>query len=327
MDAARDVDSLSHAPVDERGWMVSGVRKDGVAVHRRTSFVLGAGGPTAQLAIPISVTITYVDYAPSRGVATRETRDLLVARYALPGLFAPVPLGDGHRHVVAGVLCGVPRQVAADGAEPEGLILGIDCGASSVTSRSRRSRVRAAAKARRSGVRRPGRAQPRRAGRDVADVAVMRAARVGVLHVAADDAALAGSHHGLRTRSVVGSAPAASLPADRRRRAGTVAVVVRADPTGCCSRQVARRRRRPPSCCRSRSNVHAVENVVGLQAVQKATVSIVVRVTSPTPFRPPRLACTHAWAASWPGLTMPRVAPADGVSAVLNRQVVTRCSR
>ncbi len=108
MDAARDVDSLSHAPVDERGWMVSGVRKDGVAVHRRTSFVLGAGGPTAQLAIPISVTITYVDYAPSRGVATRETRDLLVARYALPGLFAPVPLGDGHRHVVGGVLCGVP---------------------------------------------------------------------------------------------------------------------------------------------------------------------------------------------------------------------------
>ena len=62
--------------------------------------------------------------------------DVLVASCALPGLFAPVRLLDGHRHVDAGVLCGVPLRPALDAAGPADRIFVLDCALAPVTSRA-----------------------------------------------------------------------------------------------------------------------------------------------------------------------------------------------
>ena len=89
----------------------------------------------AELAIPLTVTTTCLDC----GRAVQHTQgppgELLIASCALPGIFPAVRLADGHRHVDAGVLCGVPLRAALEAAAPDDRIFVLDCGLAPVTSR------------------------------------------------------------------------------------------------------------------------------------------------------------------------------------------------
>ena len=89
----------------------------------------------AELAVPLVVTTTCLDCARPVHHGQGAIADVLVASCALPGLFAPVRLLDGHRHVDAGVLCGVPVRAAVDAAGPADRIFVLDCALAPVTSR------------------------------------------------------------------------------------------------------------------------------------------------------------------------------------------------
>ena len=115
---------------------VVGHRGRGLLDDRPLRKLVAANVPAhdiSELAIPITVTTTCLDCGRTRRHDTGDTADLLVASCALPGLFPPVRLGQGHRHVDGGVLCGVPLQAAVDDAGPDDVILVVDCGASPVT--------------------------------------------------------------------------------------------------------------------------------------------------------------------------------------------------
>ena len=87
----------------------------------------------AELAVPLTVTTTCLDCGKAVHHSRGGVGDLLVASCALPGLFPPVRLADGHRHVDGGVLCGVPvgAAVAAAGADDEIFVL--DCALAPIT--------------------------------------------------------------------------------------------------------------------------------------------------------------------------------------------------
>jgi predicted acylesterase/phospholipase RssA len=89
-----------------------------------------------ELAVPLTVTTTCLDC----GSPVHHTRgaigDVLVASCALPGLFPPVRLSDGHHHVDGGVLCGVPVAAALAVARPEDRVLVLDCALAPVTGRT-----------------------------------------------------------------------------------------------------------------------------------------------------------------------------------------------
>ena len=89
----------------------------------------------SELAVPLTVTTTCLDCSATRHHSTGPVVDLLVASCALPGLFAPVRLADGHLHVDGGVLAGVPVQAALDIAGPQDRVLVLDCGMAPVTGR------------------------------------------------------------------------------------------------------------------------------------------------------------------------------------------------
>lgn len=89
----------------------------------------------SELATPLSVTTTCLDCADARHHRSGPVPDLLLASCALPGLFAPVQLPDGHVHVDGGIVCGVPLAAALDVAGPTDLILVSDCGFAPVTGR------------------------------------------------------------------------------------------------------------------------------------------------------------------------------------------------
>lgn len=90
----------------------------------------------SELAVPLTVTTTCLDCGTERHHDRGPVGDLLLASCALPGLFPPVPLADGHRHVDGGVVCGVPVQAALDTAGPRDTIVVIDCALAPVTGRS-----------------------------------------------------------------------------------------------------------------------------------------------------------------------------------------------
>ena len=60
---------------------------------------------------------------------------MVLASCALPGIFRPVRLADGHLHVDGGILDGVPISAALQTAAPEDRILVLDCGLAPVTGR------------------------------------------------------------------------------------------------------------------------------------------------------------------------------------------------
>ncbi len=87
----------------------------------------------AELAVPLSVTTTCLDCGEAVHHSRGAVGDLLVASCALPGLFPPVRLADGHRHVDGGVLCGVPVGAAVAAAGPDDEIFVLDCALAPIT--------------------------------------------------------------------------------------------------------------------------------------------------------------------------------------------------
>ena len=90
----------------------------------------------AELAVPLTVTTTCLDCAEPIHHTRGAVGEILVASCALPGLFPAVRLADGHRHVDAGVLCGVPLTAAVAAAQPDDRIFVLDCSLAPVTSRA-----------------------------------------------------------------------------------------------------------------------------------------------------------------------------------------------
>lgn len=90
----------------------------------------------SELAVPLTVTTTCLDCGTQRHHDRGPVGDLLLASCALPGLFPPVRLADGHRHVDGGVVCGVPVQAALDAAGPRDTIVVLDCALAPITGRS-----------------------------------------------------------------------------------------------------------------------------------------------------------------------------------------------
>jgi predicted acylesterase/phospholipase RssA len=90
----------------------------------------------AELAVPLVVTTTCLDCGQAAHHANGAIADVLVASCALPGLFPAVRLHDGHRHVDAGVLCGVPLRAAIAAAGPDDRIFVLDCALAPLTSRA-----------------------------------------------------------------------------------------------------------------------------------------------------------------------------------------------
>jgi predicted acylesterase/phospholipase RssA len=90
----------------------------------------------SELAIPLTVTTTCLDCSAAVHHARGAAGDVLVASCALPGLFPPVRLSDGHRHVDGGVVCGVPVEPALAAAGPQDEVLVLDCGLAPVTGRA-----------------------------------------------------------------------------------------------------------------------------------------------------------------------------------------------
>ena len=85
---------------------------------------------------PAAGTTTCLDCARPIQHSQGAIADVLVASCALPGLFPAVRLLDGHRHVDAGVLCGVPVRAAVEAAGPADRIFVLDCALAPVTSRA-----------------------------------------------------------------------------------------------------------------------------------------------------------------------------------------------
>jgi len=88
-----------------------------------------------ELTLPVTVTTTCLDCGTPRRHEDGAIADVLLASCALPGLFRPVRLADGHLHVDGGILDGVPVAAALDLAAPEDLVLVLDCGLAPVTGR------------------------------------------------------------------------------------------------------------------------------------------------------------------------------------------------
>lgn len=89
----------------------------------------------AELAVPLTVTTTCLDCGRAVHHAQGAPGDVLVASCALPGIFPATRLGDGHRHVDGGVVCGVPVGIALAAARPDDRILVLDCALAPVTGR------------------------------------------------------------------------------------------------------------------------------------------------------------------------------------------------
>ncbi|GAC1441214.1 MAG: hypothetical protein NVSMB55_08360 [Mycobacteriales bacterium] len=87
----------------------------------------------SELAIPLTVTTTCLDCGLPVHHSRGPVADVLAASCALPGLFPPVLLADGHLHVDGGVLCGVPLAAALAAAGPDDRVLVLDCGLTPVT--------------------------------------------------------------------------------------------------------------------------------------------------------------------------------------------------
>lgn len=87
----------------------------------------------SELTVPLTVTTTCLDCGAPRHHRQGPMVDTLVASCALPGLFAPVLLPDGHRHVDGGVLDGVPLDAALAVAGPRDRVVVLDCGLAPVT--------------------------------------------------------------------------------------------------------------------------------------------------------------------------------------------------
>lgn len=90
----------------------------------------------AELAVPVTVTTTCLDCGAPRRHDSGSIEDVVTASCALPGLFQPVRLDDGHLHVDAGILDGVPVGAALERARPGDRILVLDCGLAPVTGRT-----------------------------------------------------------------------------------------------------------------------------------------------------------------------------------------------
>lgn len=88
----------------------------------------------SELAVPLTVTTTCLDCAGPEHHSSGAVTDTLVASCALPGLFPPVRLADGHLHVDGGVLCGVPLTPALAVAGPRDQVIVLDCALAPVTS-------------------------------------------------------------------------------------------------------------------------------------------------------------------------------------------------
>jgi predicted acylesterase/phospholipase RssA len=89
----------------------------------------------AELAVPLTVTTTCLDCGDAVHHGRGAIGDVLVASCSLPGLFPPVTLSDGHRHVDGGVVCGVPVEAALATAGPDDRVLVLDCALAPVTGR------------------------------------------------------------------------------------------------------------------------------------------------------------------------------------------------
>lgn len=89
----------------------------------------------AELAVPVTVTTTCLDCGATRHHDEGGVADVVLASCALPGIFQPVRLADGHLHVDGGILDGVPISAALQMAAPEDRILVLDCGLAPVTGR------------------------------------------------------------------------------------------------------------------------------------------------------------------------------------------------
>lgn len=89
----------------------------------------------AELAVPVTITTTCLDCGAARHHDTGDIGDLVAASCALPGLFRPVRLADGHLHVDGGILDGVPIGAALASAGPDDRVLVLDCGLAPVTGR------------------------------------------------------------------------------------------------------------------------------------------------------------------------------------------------
>ena len=87
----------------------------------------------SELVVPLTITTTCLDCAQERHHDSGPVVDTLVASCALPGLFAPVRLPDGHLHVDGGVVAGVPVARALEDSGPDDLVVVLDCGLAPVT--------------------------------------------------------------------------------------------------------------------------------------------------------------------------------------------------
>jgi predicted acylesterase/phospholipase RssA len=126
------------------GWR-SHARGLGAVLRARGQGLLGSGPlrrlvlanvpshDLSELRLPLTVTTTCLDCGQARHHDRGAVADVLVASCSLPGLFPPVLLGDGHRHVDGGVLEGVPLAPALAAAGPEDVVLVLDCGFDPVT--------------------------------------------------------------------------------------------------------------------------------------------------------------------------------------------------
>src|SRR3712207_6576918 len=77
----------------------------------------------SELAAPVNVTTTCLDCGAARHHDEGSLADVVLASCALPGIFRPVRLADGHLHVDGGILDGVPISAALQTAAPEDRIL------------------------------------------------------------------------------------------------------------------------------------------------------------------------------------------------------------
>jgi predicted acylesterase/phospholipase RssA len=107
---------------------------DARPLRRLIAGTLG-NGDIADFSVPLTVTTTCLDCGAPIHHEEGWLVDVLVASCALPGLFAPVLLTDGHLHVDGGVLSGVPVSAALQAAGPDDRVLVLDCGLAPVTGR------------------------------------------------------------------------------------------------------------------------------------------------------------------------------------------------
>lgn len=88
-----------------------------------------------ELAAPVTVTTTCLDCASASRHGAGRIDDAVLASCALPGLFPPVRLADGHLHVDGGILDGVPVAAAVEAAAADDRVVVVDCGLAPVTGR------------------------------------------------------------------------------------------------------------------------------------------------------------------------------------------------